>query len=86
MEYNSQIPIHLYPGGMQIAAPTENVTYKWIDSLGGAVLPGPLKYGSINPDGDPAKVGIATVSHDGHTTIPIIIFIIVVSNLFMLTF
>jgi hypothetical protein len=34
------IPIRKYPGGITIEPPTENVTYKWIDSLGGGILGG----------------------------------------------
>ncbi|XWV25365.1 hypothetical protein QJ856_gp0404 [Tupanvirus deep ocean] len=40
------IPVHKYPGGDQIQIPTENVTFKWIEPLGGGTLSGPIDYGT----------------------------------------
>ena len=56
------IPIHVYPGGAEITPPTENVTYSWIEPLGGGSLSEPIAYGTIRPDGKLAHHGIATIS------------------------
>jgi hypothetical protein len=60
-----KIPIYKYPGGYQIEPPTENVTYKWIDDLGGGILPGPLDKGTLRPDGEKTNNGICTIMPDG---------------------
>lgn len=62
------LPIHLYPGGTPIQPLTDDVTYMWIEPLGGEILPGPIRYGAVRPDGKLAHHGIATVSGN-HTTI-----------------
>lgn len=71
MNYFSQpplIPIYYYPGGQLIDPPTENVTYKWMDHLGGGVLPGPIRFGTRRPDGKLAHNAIAT-KKKGRTTV-----------------
>jgi hypothetical protein len=67
----SFLPIYSFPGGSPMPVPntSENITYKWIDSLGGGILSGPVTYGTINPNGVPAVVGIATSSPTGHVII-----------------
>ena len=65
---SKKLPVYVYPGGNQIPVPTENTTYKWIDSLGGAILPGPLYFGAKRPDGIPGHGGVAT-TNNGHTVI-----------------
>jgi hypothetical protein len=65
----AQIPVHVYPSGRQIQIPMENVTFKWIDPLGGGILPGPITYGTIKPNGKVAHHGIATIATDGHVMI-----------------
>ena len=62
---SNQIPIFKYPGGDQVPPPTENVTYKWIDSLGGGKLSGPIEWGTLRPDGKPAHGGNLTIAPDG---------------------
>lgn len=62
---SNQIPIFKYPGGGQVPAPTENVIYKWIDPLGGGILPGPITWGTVRPDGDLAHGGALTIAPDG---------------------
>ena len=62
------LPIHLYPGGTPIQPPTDDVTYSWIEPLGGGKLSGPIAYGTVRPDGKLAHNGIATVSGK-HTTV-----------------
>lgn len=58
---SNYVPVYLYPGGNQITIPNENnVVYKWIDSLGGEVLPGPISHGTLRPDGNIAHGGVAT--------------------------
>lgn len=60
----------MYPGGIPIPPPTgSNVTYKWIDSLGGGKLSGPIKVGTLRPDGSPAHGGVATYDADGNVKI-----------------
>jgi hypothetical protein len=65
----TQIPVHIYPGGDIINIPDSDVEFKWIDTLGGQTLPGPLEMGAIRPDGKLAHHGIATVSTCGKMTI-----------------
>ncbi|XWV25394.1 hypothetical protein QJ856_gp0370 [Tupanvirus deep ocean] len=67
----SRLPVFAAPGLMPFQFPVndDNITYKWIDDLGGSILPKPLVYGDLRPDGKPAKVGIATVGGNGHTTV-----------------
>ncbi|XWV25390.1 hypothetical protein QJ856_gp0374 [Tupanvirus deep ocean] len=63
-----KIPIYQYPGGKKIPIPTENVIFKWRDDLGGAVLSGPIDFGTVRPDGKLAHNGVATVKN-GITTV-----------------
>lgn len=65
----SYVPIFSFPGGNEIQAPTENVTFKWVSSLGGSILPGPVTQGTLNPADVPTRCGIATAASDGHITI-----------------
>jgi hypothetical protein len=65
---SKQLPIFIYPSGQPISPPIENVTYKWIDQLGGGILPGPIPFGTIRPDGLPGHGGVATVKN-GHMTV-----------------
>ena len=39
-----------------------NVTYRWINSLGGGELPGPIEWGTLRPDGKPAHGGNMTIT------------------------
>ena len=56
------IPVFKYPGGNQIPIPIDdtNITYKWIENLGGGILPCPIEWGTIRPDGEPAHGGVMT--------------------------
>lgn len=46
---SNQIPIFEYPGGDQIfpSSIEGDITYKWIDSLGGGKLNGPINWGTV---------------------------------------
>ncbi len=67
----SLIPVHLYPSGDIFVIPdnTNNITFKWIDPLGGGSLDGPIPYGTLRPDGKPAHHGLVSKSNNGHITI-----------------
>ena len=65
------IPVYQYPGGTKIDLKKlieNDVTYKWINDLGGAELPGPLEWGAVRPDGKDAHGGVLTTV-DGVQTI-----------------
>ncbi|XWV25366.1 hypothetical protein QJ856_gp0402 [Tupanvirus deep ocean] len=42
---------------------------KWINSLGGGILNGPLEYGALRPDGTPASCGNATIDKNGQMVV-----------------
>jgi hypothetical protein len=67
----SYLPIYVFPSGniINISDLGDNVTYKWIDSLGGDFLEGPLIKGDFRPDGKKANNGIATKSLNGQIII-----------------
>ncbi|XWV26667.1 hypothetical protein QJ857_gp0393 [Tupanvirus soda lake] len=66
----SYLPVFLYPGGHQIPLPeNQNVVYKWINSLGGAALNGPLEHGTLRPDGIKASCGNATIDKNGQMVV-----------------
>ncbi len=65
------LPVNLVPSGnpFPLPSPEDDVVYKWVNSLGGAELPGPLERGDLRPDGEPAVVGIATIGDNNVVTI-----------------
>ncbi|AGF84826.1 hypothetical protein QJ854_gp956 [Moumouvirus goulette] len=60
----SYLPIYVCPGSYPVNLPNnrDDIDFKWIDSLGGGSLPGPIKFGDTRPDGKKAKCGIMTTS------------------------
>lgn len=65
---SNNIPIFAYPGGAKVTVIDPNATYKWIDQLGGGILPGPIEHGTLRPDGKPAHGGVLT-TNNGNTII-----------------
>jgi hypothetical protein len=59
------LPIYNYPGGTIVDPPTSNTTFKWVDSLGGGILSGPIVVGTLRPDGKTSSCGVMTTNDDG---------------------
>ncbi|AVL93373.1 hypothetical protein mvi_13 [Megavirus vitis] len=64
----SYLPIYLCPGSYPVDLPnnTNDIKFKWIDSLGGGSLTGPIKFGTLRPDGKKANCGVMTKSSDNY--------------------
>lgn len=65
------VPIYIYPGGspIQIDPTDETIIHKWVEPLGGAILPGPVTWGTIAPDGRKAHGGAMTIDSKGIRTV-----------------
>lgn len=65
------VPIFGYPNGspIQIDPTDEGIIHKWVEPLGGEILPGPVTRGTIRPDGREAHGGVMTINSKGIRTI-----------------
>lgn len=57
-----ETPIYRYPGGDSVSTEDlpEDTEFKWIDSLGGGKLDGPIPFGTVRPDGKQSHGGVYT--------------------------